>query len=158
MNKTVVVDSDAIFAIYNPNDPLNTRAIQTFRQLIIKGYQFVYPTSVLFEVISLFQRVLPTPTVIAKLVKLIKSDHLLIHVIDINTIKKSAALFDPAGSNKNTLIDCSVAIVAKEIKANGVFSFDRFYAKQGLLLAQDLISDQTQVISPTEKSKEDINA
>ena len=68
MNKTVVVDSDAIFAIYNPNDPLNERAIKTFKQLISEGYQLIYPTSVIFEVVSLFQRVLPTPKVTAKLV------------------------------------------------------------------------------------------
>ena len=139
MAKIVVVDSDSIFAIYNPNDSLNKQATQTFQQLIAQGFQLIYPTSVIFEVISLFQRVLPTPKVTAGLVAMIKNDQLPIHVVDLDTLKESAALFDPSGSKKNTLIDCSVVIIAKKIKARGVFAYDSFYTKQGLKLAEDLI-------------------
>lgn len=139
MAKTVVVDSDSIFAIYNPNDPLNEKATQTFHQLITQGFKLVYPTSVLFEVVSLFQRVLPTPTVTAKLIDLIKNDQIPIHVIDADILKVAAILFDPVGSKKNTLIDCSVVVVAKKIKADGVFAYDSFYTKQGLKLAEDLL-------------------
>lgn len=142
MIKTVVVDSDAIFALYNPNDPLNSQANRTFQQLITQNYQLVYPTSVLFEIISLFQRVLPTPTVTAKLVDMIENDALFIHIIDENTLKGAVALFNPAGSKKNTLIDCSVAVVAKKIKAEAVFSYDSFYTKQGLKLAENLILEE----------------
>lgn len=139
MVKSVIVDSDAIFALYNPNDPLNTRATQTFQQLITQGFQIIFPTSVLFEVISLFQRVLPTQTVTTKLIEMIKNDQLFVHIIDSDTLKESATIFDPAGSKKNTLIDCSVVIITKKIKASGVFSYDRFYTKQGLKLAEDLV-------------------
>lgn len=139
MAKIVVVDSDSIFAIYNPNDPLNKQATQTFQQLIAQQFTLIYPTSVLFEVISLFQRVLPTPKVTERLTDMIKNDQLPIHIIDPETLKESAALFDPSGSKKNTLIDCSVVIVAKRLKASGVFAYDSFYTKQGLKLAEDLI-------------------
>lgn len=139
MPKTVVVDSDAIFAIYNPNDPLNAHAIQTFQELANKGYQFIYPTSVIFEVISLFQRVLPTPTVTAKIIEMIRNDKILIKVVDEDILKESTVLFKPTGSKKNTLIDCSVVVVTKKIKANGVFSYDEFYPKQGLILAGNLL-------------------
>ncbi|MBI2326951.1 PIN domain-containing protein [Candidatus Curtissbacteria bacterium] len=139
MAKSVVVDSDAIFAIYNPNDPLNTQATQTFQQLIAREFQLIYPVTVLFEVISLFQRVLPTPAVTKKLIDMIKNDQFLVQAIDSDILKKSAELFDPTGSKKNTLIDCSVVIVAKKIKASGVFAYDSFYTKQSLKLAEDLI-------------------
>ncbi len=139
MVKTVVVDSDSIFAIYNPNDPLNEKATQTFHQLITQEFELIYPSSVLFEVVSLFQRVLPTPGVTAKLVEMIKNNQMLISAIDVDTLKASAALFDPAGSKKNTLIDCSVVVIAKKIKADGVFAYDSFYTKQGLKLAEDLL-------------------
>lgn len=140
--KTVVVDSDAIFALYNPNDPLNTKATKSFQQLITRGFRLIYPTSVLFEIVSLFQRVLPRPTVTAKLVSMIKDDVLLVHVIDADVLKQSAVLFDPAGSKKNTLIDCSVVVVAKKIKADGVFAYDSFYVRQGLKLAEELIEEE----------------
>lgn len=139
MAKIVVVDSDSIFAIYNPNDPLNVKATQTFQQLITRGYQLIYPTSVLFEVVSLFQRVLPTTAVLIKLIEMIKTDSLLIHIVDVDILKESVVLFDPAGSKKNTLIDCSVVVVAKKIKADGVFAYDSFYTKLGLKLAEDLL-------------------
>lgn len=140
MSKTVVVDSDAIFAIYNPNDPLHEKATKTFQELVSQGYQLVYPSSVIFEIISLFQRVLPTPKVTTKLIELIKNDHLLIHVINADTLKQAAALFNPSGSKKNTLIDCSVVIAAKNIQADAIFAYDSFYTKQGLTLAEDLIT------------------
>ena len=139
MSKIVIVDSDSIFAIYNPNDPLNIKATKTFQGLIEQGYQLIYPTSVLFEVISLFQRVLPTPTVTAKLIELIKNEQIPIQIIDVDTLKEAAKLFNPTGSKKNTLIDCSVVAVAKKVKAVGIFAYDDFYTKQGLKLAEDLV-------------------
>ena len=139
MAKIVVVDSDAIFALYNPNDPLNKQATQTLQQLIAQGFALIYPSSVLFEVVLLFQRVLPTPTVTTKLIGMMKNEQLQVHIIDTDILKESAALFNPSGSKKNTLTDCSVVIVAKRIKANGVFAYDSFYTKQGLKLAEDLI-------------------
>lgn len=138
MAKLVVVDSDSIFALYNPNDTLNAASTKTFQKLITQGYQLIYPTSVVFEIVSLFQRVLPTPKVTTKLIEMIKNDQLLIHVVDTDILKESSKLFDPAGSKKNTLIDCSVVAVAKKIKAEGVFAYDEFYTKQGLKLAEDL--------------------
>lgn len=142
MTKTVVVDSDAIFALYNPNDSLNAKATRTFRQLITQSFKLIYPTSVLFEIVSLFQRVLPIPTVTTKLVSMINNDQILVHVIDIDILKESAILFDPQGTKKNTLIDCSVVVVAKKIKADGVFAYDSFYNKQGLKLAEELIEEK----------------
>lgn len=140
MAKIVVIDSDAIFALYNPNDPLNKKATQTFQQLLAQGYQLLYPTSVIFEVISLFQRVLPAPKVTKELVEMIKGDALPIQVVDTEILKEAAAIFDPAGSKKNTLIDCSVVAIAKQVKAEGIFSYDEFYAKQGLKLAENIIN------------------
>lgn len=139
MNKTVVVDSDAIFALYNPNDPLHTQAIKTFEQLVVGGYQLIYPTSVLFEIVSLFQRVLPTPTVTKKLVEMIKNEQIVVYTVDTDILKASATLFNPAGSKKNTLTDCSVVAAARTIKAAGVFAYDSFYTKQGLKPAEQLL-------------------
>lgn len=138
--KTVVVDSDAIFALYNPNDPLNKKATQTFGKLVNQNYQLVYPSSVIFEVISLFQRVLPNPTIISKLKEMIQNDQLFIQIVDAQLLKEAITLFNPAGSKKNTLIDCSVVVIAKSVKADGVFAYDEFYTKQGLKLAEELVN------------------
>ncbi len=138
MIKKVVIDSDAIYAIYNLNDPLHSRAIKTLQWLNNNHFQLIYPTSVIFEVMSLFQRVLSTPSVTMKMAELISRDLLIIYIIDVELLKESAAIFKPAGSKKNTLVDCSVVAIAKKIKVDGVFSYDEFYKKQGLKLAEDL--------------------
>ena len=139
MNKKVVIDSDAIYAIYNHNDPLHGKAIQTLEWLSSNHFQLIYPTSVIFEVMSLFQRVLTKPSVTMKISDMIKRDLLIIYAIDNKLLKEAVNLFKPAGSKKDTLVDCSVVIIAKKIKAAGVFSYDSFYTKQGLKLAEDLI-------------------
>ncbi len=139
MTKTVVVDSDAIYALYNPNDPLNKTATETFKQLAVQGFILIYPSSVIFEVISLFQRVLPSPAVTEKLRNMVINDLFPIHIIDSEMLTETAKLFNPSGSKKNTLIDCSVVAVAKRIKADGVFSYDSFYQKQKLKPAEELI-------------------
>lgn len=140
MTKIVIVDSDAIFALYNPNDPLNTQATKTFEQLIAQGFVLIYPTSVVFEVISLFQRVLPSPKVTQQIVDMIREDLLITYTVDTDILKAAIVIFNPRGSKKNTLIDCSVAAIAKKMTAAGVFSYDSFYTKQGLKLANDFIS------------------
>lgn len=142
MVKVVVVDSDSIFALYNPNDPLNAKATRTFQQLITQNFKLIYPTSVLFEIISLFQRVMPTPAVTIQFVNMIKDDAVLVHVVDADILKQSVVLFNPTGSKKNTLIDCSVVAVAKKIKADGVFAYDGFYTKQGLKLAEEVLEKE----------------
>lgn len=138
MAKTVIIDSDAIFALYNPNDSLNTKTINIFKKLIEKEYQLIYPTSVIFEIISLFQRVLPLPSITTQFVEMIRNDQIDTFIIDEFILKQAAKLFNPNGSKKNTLIDCSVAVIAKKIKAEAVFSYDSFYIKQGLKLAQEI--------------------
>lgn len=139
MKIKVVVDSDAIYAVYNHNDPLHSKAIKTLQELNNKHFQLIYPTSVIFEVMSLFQRVLSTPSVTMKIADLISRDLLIIHIIDSELLKEAAAFFKPEGSKKNTLVDYSVVAVAKKIKADGVFAYDEFYTKQGLKLAEELI-------------------
>lgn len=139
MIRKVVMASDAIYAVYNHNDPLHSKAIKTLHSLNEEHFQLIYPTSVIFEVTSLFQRVLSTPSVTTNLIEMIKDEQLLIHSIDDELLKQSTLIFKPAGSKKNTLVDCSVVAVAKKIKADGVFAYDEFYTKQGLKSAEDLI-------------------
>jgi predicted nucleic acid-binding protein len=69
---------------------------------------------------------------------MIRNDQLFVQVIDDELLREAATIFRPKGSKKNTLIDCSVVVVARRIKAGGVFSYDDFYRKQGLKLAEDL--------------------
>ena len=100
MTKKVVVDSDAIYAIYNPKDSLHTKAINTLKWLSSNHFQLIYPTSVIFEVMSLFQRVMSSPSVTMKITDMINKDFLIIHEIDNELLKEAVNLFKPTGSKK----------------------------------------------------------
>lgn len=139
MPKLAVVDSDSIFALYNPNDPLHASADKTLQRLVEEKYKLIYPSSVLFEIVSLFQRVLPIPSATAMLKDRVLSEKVTIFFVEGEILRESFLLFDPKGSKKNTLVDCSVVAIAKKLKADGVFSYDSFYTKQGLKLATDLV-------------------
>lgn len=140
MVKAVVIDSDAIYALYNRNDPLHARATLALHKLTVQGFKVVYPSSVLFEAVSLFQRVLSTPIASSKLAEMIDRDQVSIEIIDQELLRESVQLFNPSGSKKNTLVDCSVVAVARRMKAKGVFSYDNFYAKHGLKSAEDVVT------------------
>ncbi|MEK9179518.1 MAG: hypothetical protein AAB893_03555, partial [Patescibacteria group bacterium] len=47
--------------------------------------------------------------------------------------------FGPQISKHNTLFDCIIAAVAKEYRADAIFSFDKFYRKLGFKLAEDIL-------------------
>lgn len=135
----VIVDSDAIFALYNPTDPLNAKARKVYSELLDRKVEFIYPSSVVFEILSLLQRVLKSTEILELFFDAINEDTNVVFQIEHDTFLDTLKLFNPRGSNKNSIVDCSVVAVAKKMKADGIFSFDEFYVKQGLKLARDLI-------------------
>lgn len=50
-----------------------------------------------------------------------------------------AEIYDPKSSKKNTPFDHYVLAIAKKNNIKYVFSFDAFYEKNGLTLAEDLL-------------------
>ncbi|MEK7521702.1 MAG: hypothetical protein AAB599_02805 [Patescibacteria group bacterium] len=140
MRKRFIVDSDAIFALYNPDDLLNNSALVTFNRLAEEKCELVYPSSVIFETMSLFQRVLANSEITTLLHEKIQNDELKIYFVEEDVLKDSLSFFKPKGSKKNTLVDCSVVAIAKKLKADGVFSYDEFYKKNGLKLASELVN------------------
>lgn len=63
-----------------------------------------------------------------------------IQVVEVNQQMLTTALkyFSPSASKKNTLFDCIVAAVVEEHQADAIFSFDKFYKKEGFKLASEL--------------------
>jgi predicted nucleic acid-binding protein len=63
------------------------------------------------------------------------------NVVEVNkqTLIKASDYFSPKTSKKNTLFDCIVAALAEEYKADAIFSFDRFYSRNGFKLASELL-------------------
>lgn len=74
------------------------------------------------------------------IIKKFQSGDLPVQAVDKHVLTEAAALFNPQSSKKNTLFDAVVAAIAKRLGADAIFSFDGWYRKIGLRLADDLIT------------------
>ncbi|HEX2349602.1 MAG TPA: hypothetical protein VHI51_14315, partial [Ktedonobacterales bacterium] len=57
-------------------------------------------------------------------------------------LAEAMTLFNPYGSKQNTLFDAVVAVVARRVDADAIFSFDGWYEKQGFRLVSQLYAEQ----------------
>ena len=62
-----------------------------------------------------------------------------VEYVDAETMQQAAKLYNPQGSKQNTFFDAIVAATAKSLKADIIFSFDKWYEKQGFKLASSLL-------------------
>lgn len=138
-NKIVVVDTDAIVALYNPNDSLNKRAKMVIEFLVKNNYSFYYPSTVIVEALMLFQRVFSDKSELSRFVDLIRKEEIKILTVDEHLLRESLDLFQPFETKKNTIVDCSVVAVYRKINACAVLSFDKFYKSKKLTFAEELV-------------------
>lgn len=134
----VVVDADAIVAQASPNDNLHARAVKTAKKLAQLKAQVLYPATAIIEATTHIQRVLASGATAYGTAMSFTDPNINVVEINQNVIKSAVQFFSPTISKKNTLYDCIIAAVAKENKADAIFSFDKFYKKQGFKLASEL--------------------
>lgn len=139
-NPVIIVDADAIVAQASLEDNLHDRAVKIAEKLVQLNAKVLYPVTAIIEATTHIQRVLNNG-VIAYGTAIAFADA-NVNVVEVNheTIKHAIQFFGATTSKKNTLYDCIVAVVAKENKADAIFSFDRFYKKQGFKLASEIFS------------------
>ena len=135
---TIIVDADAIIAQINSGDIHHLKVTSLTKKLESSKARFLYPVTAVLEASAHIQRVLgSTPKAYAVARSLIETNS---EVIEVNkqTYKNALDFFMPTTSKKNTLFDCIIAAIAKEYHADAIFSFDKFYPKNGFKLASDL--------------------
>lgn len=134
----VVGDADAIIAQANPEDLNHNEAVRITRELISSQVRLIYPVTAVIEAVTHIQRALNSGVTAFGTAQLMVDP--AVEVVEVNkqTLTKAINYFSPTTSKKNTLFDCVVATVAKENKADAIFSFDKFYKKQGFKLASEL--------------------
>lgn len=141
-NPIVVVDADAIIAQAHEGDANHRKALFISARLNTQQAQIVYPASAIVEATTVLHGRLDK-RIVAQAIAISFTDlHVQIAQINQSTIALALPYFSPTMSKKNTFFDCIVAAVAQQYKANAIFSFDRFYAKKGFTLAEDLTRTQ----------------
>lgn len=136
--KVIVVDTDAIIALFHKEDLHAKKAMYLLEQLQKTEAKLLYPMTTIVEATTTFQRKLSQPSLTAQLIALIKSSQLMIEPVDANLLQEAIQLFRPEGSKQNTLFDAIVAATAKVHNADAIFSFDAWYKKLGFILVEDL--------------------
>ncbi len=140
--KTLVVDSDALIALFNREDANFSKAEVLFENFYEQKIKLVYPATVLVETVDTIQRRLKKYKSAEKIGQLILSAEFAvqsIESIDGNYLKEAVKYFESESNNRKTLADAVVAAVAKKISADGIFSFDEWYKKLGYKLASELL-------------------
>lgn len=135
---TIVVDSDALIGSLNPQDFHYNVSQKILHKLTKKDAKLVYPATVIVETITFLQGRLNQPKLADRIINLVKHNLISIETVDAEVIKRAGEMMDFKRSKHHTLFDCIVAVIAVEIKADAIFSFDRFYEKKGFKLASDL--------------------
>lgn len=140
--KTLVVDSDALIALFNNADSNFSKAEALFESFYEQKTRLVYPSTTLVETVDTIQRKLKKYVVAQQIAQLISSAELTIESvepIDGNYLKEAARYFEAEKTNRKTLADAVVAAVAKKLNADGILSFDSWYHKLGFKLASELV-------------------
>ena len=139
--KIVVIDSDALIALFNKDDVNTKQAEILFEKLYTEKARLIYPATTLVETVDTLQRKLKKHNEAIQIIKLIGSAQFAtdsIEAVDGDYFKEGVKFFEQRKSHGNTLADSIVAAVAKKHNAHAIFSFDGWYKKLGFKLAVDL--------------------
>lgn len=134
----VVVDSDGLIGSLYPEDS-HYEVSQKIQTKFAKfNAQLIYPATAIVETVTFLQGRLNKPKLAQQVLELVNSSELVIESVGSEIILQASGLMDLNSSKHNTLFDCIVAVVAKNYKADAIFSFDKFYEKRGYKLASEL--------------------
>lgn len=132
----VIIDSDALFALYVASDSHHSEAEGVFRKLYKAENEIVASNLVLQETATIISYRLGQETAISFLSNFERSGIKQLFVGEKLTIK-SWNLFRRQTKKGTSFIDCTNIVVYSETKAELIMSFDKFYKREGLTLANN---------------------
>lgn len=136
----VIVDSDALIGLIHEDDQLHSRCLNVSNYLSLNSLGTIVPYPIVLEAAATLARdkTIKRPDLAAKLL----SDFASIEEeppYSEDVAGLVAELYDPKTSKKNSPFDHYLLALAQKNTIKYVFSFDTFYKKNGLTLAEDLL-------------------
>lgn len=139
LTKIVVGDAGSLIALVHKSDTNHVLAKKISEGLLTRGYEIIYPNTAILEAITSLRRAL---NMIDK-ARLVNKQYLAgefnVIYIDKKIQDRASKIFSEAESKQNTIFDSVVAATAEDFSAEGIFSFDDWYRKRKIKLAQDLV-------------------
>ena len=138
----VIVDSDALIGLVNDTDANHAKCLEISSHLAVNSLGTVVPYPIVLEAATTLSRVTKinrpdlASEMLASYAKLEDKPKL-----DEDVSQLVSESFQDNTSRKNTPFDHYLCALAKKNGIKYVFSFDPFYKKQGLTLAEDLLKE-----------------
>ena len=135
--KQVLIDADALVGLINQNDVFHSRCLQIVEFLSKNNLSTIVLPPTILEAATALSRGIKRPD----LAKQLLDDYSQMEPVMLPSeiFSKLISLYDPTVTTKNTPFDYFLLAYAKLKQIDIVFSFDRFYEKQGLTLAEKLL-------------------
>jgi len=136
---TVVVDADMIIAQLDNEDTHHANVLRISDFLIKQKAQILYPVTAIAEANAHIQRVLGDSVRAHRMATAFIDTDVQVIKVNHHIFQQAVKYFSPTMSKKNTLFDCIVVAIAEKHHADAIFSFDKFYQKNGFKLASELL-------------------
>lgn len=130
-----VADTDALIALTLADDIHHKRASNISKYLLAKGVTVIFPVTVFPETITFLKRAVNQPQKAHEINTQLQNGIYAVEYINQEILQLATEYFEHANSKKNTFFDAIVAATAKSLKADVIFSFDKWYEKLGFTLA-----------------------
>ena len=127
----VLLDSDALLALYVADDLHNQRAKKTLQNLLRKKGELFVTNLVLQQTVTVISYRLGQKQALDFLKRFNQVDFQQVFV-NKNLTAKSWQVFSKQTKKGTSFIDCTNMVVFKELNMDKIFSFDRFYSRIGL--------------------------
>lgn len=135
-SKIAVGDADSLIALAYKDDANHIRAKKTSEWLLSADYEIIYPNTAILEAITTLKRALNLPDKAHLINKHYQQGAFSVEYIEEEIQWKASQRFEKTNSKKNTIFDAVVAETAAKLEADYVFSFDKWYPKEGFELAE----------------------
>lgn len=135
---TIVVDSDGLIGFSNPEDVHYLVCMKILQNLKKLASVLIYPATTIAETTAVLQIRLNKQETADQIIEFTKSGAFQIESVNQETLVNAASFLDKDRSKHVTIFDGIVAAVAQKYQADAIFSFDKFYKKQGFKLASEL--------------------
>lgn len=136
----VIVDSDGLIGLINPNDPNHDKCLEISNYVTNNHLETVVPYPIVLEAATALARdtKINRPDLAAEILKANAriEDR---PILDENVASLVSELFQTNTSRKNTPFDHYLLALAKRNGIKYIFSFDSFYEKQGLTPVVELL-------------------
>lgn len=134
----IIADSDSMIAQGNLDDANHKKGVLIAEKLSQIGATVIYPSCIVVEAATMMQRRID-PNMAKGTLSLMIDPSIIIEPVDQSIIAGALKYFDPEATKENTIFDCCVAAVADKYKADYIFSWDKFYKKNGFRLAEEFL-------------------